>query len=461
MTASRFFRLIATGEGGVGSRLIALLDFENRGWFFPDVHRSFKFCAYVAGGEKRRTGAAECAFFLHRVVDLNEPDRVFKLTAEDFAVVNPNTGTAPIFRSARDAVVTTAVYRRLPVLVDRRDEAPQKVWPVDYVRMFDMTNDSHLFRTRAQLDAEGAYAVQGGHLKRGETTYLPLYVGRMIHQFDHRAASVKVNEALLHNPALSDDVTPEEKRDPSFSPRPQFYVAADEIDWPNGVDWLLGFRDIARVTDARTVIAALVPKGAVGNTLPLIRPDLPRPPATEASEDAIAEWHDRCAEVVDSYRRWAPLLLGNLNSFALDFIARQKVQSTHLNWYIVEQLPVVPQQQLRNRVGRRPVEDMIRAEVLRLTYVAHDMAAFARDQGYEGAPFPWDKEDRLRRRARLDALFFLLYGLDTDAVSYVLDQFPIIRRHEEEALGRYRSKDLIHGYLAAFRANDPDAVIAA
>jgi hypothetical protein len=89
------------------------------------------------------------------------------------------------------------------------------------------------------------------------------------------------------------------------------------------------------------------------------------------------------------------------------------------------------------------------------------MAPFARDQGYDGPPFPWDEEDRLRRRARLDALFFLLYGLDTNETEYVLDQFPIVRRQEEAAFGRFRSKDLILGYLAAFRANDPDAVIAA
>jgi hypothetical protein len=52
------------------------------------------------------------------------------------------------------------------------------------------------------------------------------------------------------------------------------------------------------------------------------------------------------------------------------------------------------------------------ADVLHLTYTAHEMAPFARDQGYDGPPFRWDEEDRLRRRARLDAVFFQLYGLD-------------------------------------------------
>jgi hypothetical protein len=33
--------------------------------------------------------------------------------------VNPNTGTAPILRIRRDAALTTAIYDRLPVLVDR------------------------------------------------------------------------------------------------------------------------------------------------------------------------------------------------------------------------------------------------------------------------------------------------------------------------------------------------------
>ena len=42
-------------------------------------------------------------------------------------------------------------------------------------------NDSHLFRTAAQLDAEGFYPVKGNRWQRGKELYLPLYQGRMIH----------------------------------------------------------------------------------------------------------------------------------------------------------------------------------------------------------------------------------------------------------------------------------------
>ena len=96
--------------------------------------------------------------YCHRVAELDDPDRCFPLTAEDFARVNPNTGTAPIFRTRRDAALTTAIYNRLPVLVDRSSGEAVKAWPVKYTRMFDMTNDSGLFRTRAELEErEGAY----------------------------------------------------------------------------------------------------------------------------------------------------------------------------------------------------------------------------------------------------------------------------------------------------------------
>jgi hypothetical protein len=153
--------------------------------------------------------------------------------------------------------------------------------------------------------------------------------------------------------------------------------------------------------------------------------------------------------------------LANLCSIPFDFVARQKVQGQHLNWFIVEQLPVVPATGYGRRFGARTAAEIIRADVLHLTYAAHDMAAFARDQGYDGPPFRWDEEDRLRRRARLDAVFFHLYGLDRDAADYVLGTFPIVKREEERRYGgRFRSRDLILGYMAALAAGAPDAPVA-
>ena len=161
-TAAPFFRSVAT-EG----RLRALYDFENRRTrydlppFFPDVDSRFKFCAFVAG-RSPTVEPSQCAFFLQDVRELQDSDHCFPLTAEDFAAVNPNTGTAPIFRARRDAELTTAIYRRLPVLVDSSSGDEVRIWPVKYATRFHMTNDSSRFRTREELEErEGAWAGRG------------------------------------------------------------------------------------------------------------------------------------------------------------------------------------------------------------------------------------------------------------------------------------------------------------
>ena len=182
-TAARFFRRVAT-QG----RLRALYDFENKKVFFPDVDSRFKFCVFVASASASASSPpARCAFFLHSTAELADAERCFTLTAEDFARVNPNTGTAPIFRSRRDAQLTMGIYQRLPVLVDRSTGEEKKAWPVKYARMFDMTNDSHLFRTKEELEEqEGAFPVGGNRWDSPSGAWVPLYEGKMVQAFDHR-----------------------------------------------------------------------------------------------------------------------------------------------------------------------------------------------------------------------------------------------------------------------------------
>jgi len=306
--------------------------------------------------------------------------------------------------------------------------------------MFHMTNDSDKFRTAAELEKLGAYRVAGGNWEKGTQRWLPLMSGRSIHQFDHRAASVTENPQNLHHPFNSAPTTPEQHGDPTYSPSPQFWVDEADIPWPEDFDWALGFRDITNPTNVRTAISALIPKAACSNKLPLLMPI-----------EQLAE---------SDYREFAPLLLANLNSFALDFVARQKVHGTSLNLFLLEQFPFIPPEAFARRFGAKSAERIVHDDVLHLTYVSRDMAAFARDQGYDGPPFPWDEEDRLRRRARIDALFFHLYGLDRDAAEYILRTFPIVKREEEARWGRFRSRELILGTMAALAAGSPDAPVA-
>lgn len=446
LSASAFFRKVATG-----SHVKALYDFENRRTryglepFFPDVDSRFKFMAMMAS-PSRTFEAAHCGFFLQAVGEKANPEQAFPITAADFARVNPNTGTAPIFRTRRDMALTTAIYARAPVLVDRSTGEEVKSWPVKYATMFHMTNDSHLFRTRTELEErEGAWPISGNRWQSAAGEWVPLYVGRMIHQFDHRAASVTVNEDNLHNAALSGEITPAMKADPAFVPEPQFWVPRSaEIEGA-----AIAFRDIARATDVRTMIAGIIPHKAAGNTAPIVTVGAP------AIDQA--------------------LLLANLNAIALDYVTRQKAQSTHLNWYIVEQLPVIPPAAYARQFGPKTAADIVREAVLELTYTAHDMAPFARDLGHVDAagdvlpPFAWDEDRRVALRAKLDALYFILYGVfdpalpghdpaqARDDVRYIYSTFPIVERQETERWGRYRSRDLCLSWINALLAGQPDA----
>ena len=383
-TAARFFKSVSTSE-----RVGGLFDFENRKIFFKDVHASFKFCALIFGGDERRFDATECAFYLHDIDAIQDPGRCFPLAATDFARVNPNTGTAPIFRTRRDADITRGIYERHPVLVDRSDGEENKAWPVRYMQgLFNMTSDSHLFCTAAQLDADGFYPVQGNHWKKGEKLYLPLYEGKMVQAYDHRAASIVNSEGSLFRPGQPDRTLEEEHFDPSFFPRPRYWIDQQDSEVTERFDWFMAFKDITASTNVRTMIAAIVPHVGCGHTLPVLL----------TSEDCFDG-------------EGTTYLLANFNSMSFDYVARQKVQGTHLTWYTVEQLPVIAPADYDRQFDHTTAGALVRDHVLRLTYTAHDMAPFARDLGYDGPPFPWDDEQRRHLRARLDALYFHLYGL--------------------------------------------------
>ena len=432
-TAARFFQSVSTA-----GRVAGLFDFENRKIFFKDVHASFKFCALIFGGQERRFDETTCAFFLHDTATIADPNRCFPLAPADFVRVNPNTGTAPIFRTRRDAEITRRIYERHPVLVDRSGGTEHRAWPIRHHRQFDLTNDSHMFRTAWELDAEGFYPVQGNRWKKGEDLYLPLYEGKMVQPFDHRTASVIVNPANLNRQAQPRESTLEERMDPAFLPRPIFWVSATEVaaTFPERMGWTLVYRRITAPTNARTTLATILPWCGVSYTIPMLR--------YAGQEFSALE---------------AACLQSALSSFCFDFVSRQKLHGTSMSLTSLEQLPVIASGDYDRRFGDMTARDLVRDHVLRLTYTAHDMAPFARDLGHDGPPFIWDEEQRRHLRARLDALYFHLYGLDRDDAAYVLDTFPIVRRDDVRQFGSYRTRDLVLAYMSALSAGDTETVV--
>ena len=438
-TAAKFFKSVSTS-----GRVAGLFDFENRRLgtdlppFFPDVDSRFKFCALVFGGEARRFEQTRCGFFLPDTRTIDDPERGFTLAPADYARVNPNTGTAPVFRTRRDADITRRIYERHPVLVDRSGGGERRAWPVRYRQgLFHSQNHSGLFRTAAELDADGCYPVQGNRWKKGDELYLPMYEGKTVQAFDHRAASITNREDNLFRPGQPSKTLEEEYRDPTFTPRPRYWINQGESPVTQSLDYFLAFKEITASTNVRTMIAAVVPQVGCIDTLPVLLP----------LDERLDAFGTAC-------------IVADLNSFCFDYVTRQKVPSTHIKLYMLEQLPVIAGADYDRQFGNTTARELVRDHVLRLTYTSHDMAAFAGDLGYSGPPFTWDEEERRHLRARLDALYFHLYGLDREDAGYVLSTFPIVRRQDEAEFGRYRTRDLILAYMNALAAGDTETVVA-
>jgi hypothetical protein len=397
--------------------LVSLYDFENHG-LFPSVHSSYKFCLLtVAGSNRGAKAASRFVFFAHKVSDLEDENRLIELTADDFARINPNTRTAPIFRTKRDAEITRAVYQRVPVLI-KEGPPEENPWEIRFMAMFHMANDSGLFQTRGQLEGVGAKRV-GNRFVKGKEVWLPLYEAKMIHHFDHRWATYEGTETR--------DLTMQEKQDTSFFSLPRYWVAKSEVEsllnekwkW----QWLIAWRDICRSTDERTAIASLLPKCAAGDTALLMLPALP------------------------SARTMSPIV-ANLDSLILDYAARQKVGGTHLKYHVFKQLPVLAPNAYSSRcpwseTPGQTLAEWILPRVIELVYTADDMKPFAVDCGYSGSPFKWDVERRFLLRCELDAAFFHIYGISRDDVDYIMETFSIVKRHDEEKHGEYRTKKVI------------------
>jgi len=256
--------------------LVSLYDFENRKGIFSAVHRSYKFCLFTCEKtEKEKTGtrSAEFIFFAHGVSDLKDPERRFTLSPEDIALLNPNTENCPIFRSRADAELTKAIYRRVPILWRERSEAQTESnpWNIKFSTLFHMANDSHLFKTAKELRADG-YRLEGNIFVGSYGRYLPLYEAKMLHQFDHRWATY---EEMPDGKVESRDVTVEEKRDPNFVVQPRYWVKEDVVESAIPESgrcdkYLLGWRNICRSTDERTIISTAFQKSAVGHAYLLL-----------------------------------------------------------------------------------------------------------------------------------------------------------------------------------------------
>ena len=422
-TAPFFSSLVST------KRLARLIDFENRERIFTDVYFRVKFCLLTLGQNEAH---AKFSFFLTDPAQLAEEERSFALSPAIIARLNPNTRTAPVFRARADAELTAKIYANAPVLIEMGQGAEGNRWGVSFMRMFDMSNDSHLFRTAGQLEQSGYERNGSEWQKPGSAQYAPLYEGKMAFYFDHRygdffAAEEKDDADYREIPRPSVD----QLRDPRFEVTPRYWVPKDELDtrlaskaWDAG--WLFAHRGLTNATNERTFVTFVLPRSAIGNSIP-------------------AWLFDRSLD-----RRKIAGLSANTASLTCDFAARQKIGGTNLNFFYLEQFPILPPD-----FYTEPRLAFVAPKVLELTYTSHSLAPFARDLGYDGPPFAWDEDRRARLRADLDAFYARAYDLTRDELRYILDPadvkgsdypsetFRVLKEKEFRQFGEYRTHRLV------------------
>ena len=271
--------------------LVSLYDFENREKVFQGIDSRIKFCLLTLTGRERPSAEAEFAFFLYRTEQLQDAERRFTLDPEDFALFNPNTRTCPVFRTRKDAEIADKMYRRSGVFWKeaREGEPGHNPWGIKFSTMFHMANDSHLFQTREQLEASG-WELKGNIFCKGNKEYLPLYEAKLFHQYDHRFATFDGVDKQGLQQGNAQNMTVQQRADPKTAIMPRYWICKRELDQrlykteadesaesqqpnrrPGDNSTHLAFRQIARATDERTGIYAIIPDWGLGHSAAIIR----------------------------------------------------------------------------------------------------------------------------------------------------------------------------------------------
>ncbi len=440
-TTSQFFAKLMSER-----QIVELHDFQTgRGFFDAIGHARFKFSLLTLCAQRRGPDRIKMSFFSRTFEEYSDPRRVVFLSSESTVALNPNTRTLPIFRTAIDAELTSKIYARSPVFVNESAESTGNPWAVSFMSMFHMSSDSESFKTATQL-SEMKFKRNGAVWEREKQAgerFLPLLEAKLCNIWDHRASSYAIDvEARGYRVLPETDVQQYQSHD--YEVEPYYWVLENEVEkrlasknYQRG--WVIGVRDVTSATNERTAIASVIPAVGVGNSLPIF---------LVQSDDYFK----------------ASGLIANISALTFDYVARQKVGGTHLNIFILKQLPVFPPDfYTASRLA------FITPKVLELTYTSHSLAPFARDLGHDGPPFAWDEDRRALLRADLDAFYARAYGLTRDELRYILDPadvkgpdypsetFRVLKEKEIRNHGEYRTQRLV---LAAWDRMAADGTFA-
>jgi hypothetical protein len=313
--------------------------------------------------------------------------------------MNPDTRTAPVFRVREDATISAKIYS-----FSSKGRRPAE-W---------LSLKQNVF-TSSNLDDLAEFARTAGV----DEEVIPIARGSMIHQFDAffskfeagEFATVPIAEKSRCQLRADKSVSREyyEKRMAAKAIRPKYHLA---------------IRRIARATDERTLISAMLPEAGTDDTASLVLVSGPL--------------EHECA------------VLANLNSLVLDYACSQKIGGTDIRKHSFLQLPIMSP----DLYGQEDLAFVV-SRVLELSYTNPRLAPFAAELGYAGVPFAWEEQRRASLRAELDAWYARAYRLTRDDLRYVLDPadvmgseypaetFRVLKNNEVKEFGESRTRRLV------------------
>lgn len=427
------------------NRLISLYDFENKEALF-DIHRMTKFCLLTAGKAQEEARSVTGGFYLTRLDHLLDPNRIYTLRTNDLKIFNPNTLNCSVFRTSRDADLTKKIYSKSQIMVDENTNI--NPWGVSFMMMFNMATHSNLFHTYEELKEKGFKQSDNSLSLEGET-YVPLYEGKMIWHYNHHYGTWPTQGTRPNSIPNTELVDLSDVNIPLSS---WYYVNSNAVEnrltktdkkgnviWEWNHSYYIGFRDVTNATNERTCVASIMPSAAgAGHNAPLV--------FTSRS-------------IIPSMCFYSMIL-----SLPFDYIAKQKVGGSHMNIFIMKQMPILPPEVFVGKIAW----DIV-SRVAQLCYFNHDLDGWAEELWDEmneeqraelpqlgnKEPFIYDPENRAKLQAELDAIFAHLYGLTTEELRYILDPedvcgegcinetFRVLKDNEIRQYGEYRTKRLV------------------
>jgi hypothetical protein len=417
------------------TQIEGLFCFENRKTIFEGVDSRFKFVVLTfekslqprlqQAGERNASAAPHdllapeavenaggggtkrfpAAFMRHDVAELARfpQEGALWLEVDLIRRLSPDSHSVMEFKSELDVHIAEKMLK-FPLLGERIEGS----WNLSLTREFDMTNDSHLFKTEPGAGR------------------LPLWEGKQFHQFDPNFAEPRywLDEAAARSELLSPRV--------KFIRREMEKLGLESEPAPSQIrlnydSYRLAFRDVGRNTDIRTVIATVLPpKRFCPHTVSLEQVYLDSVEAKRGYESHTYLTHQQRLYVTTLF-----------NSYVFDWFIRQSV-TAHVSFFFVYNTPVP------RLSAKEPAFQKIATRAARLICTTPEFDDLAKAVGLHPHPNPLpegesvsygatDPTERARLRAELDGLVAHLYGLTETEFAHILSSFPLVAEPVKQA----------------------------